>query len=56
MFFEEGNPGGVKVALENREIMQQNLRLPLVPVSTNLVNRIQQEIKSILQLIAPLDL
>ena len=56
MFFEEGNPGGVKVALENREIMQQNLRLPLVPVSTNLANRIQQEIKSILQLIAPLDL
>ncbi len=51
MFFEEGNPGGVKVALENREIMKQNLRLPLVPVSSNLANRINQEMKSILQLI-----
>jgi 4-hydroxy-tetrahydrodipicolinate synthase len=56
MFFEEGNPGGVKVALENRGIMTQNLRLPLVPVSTNLGNRINQEMKSLLQLIAPLDL
>jgi 4-hydroxy-tetrahydrodipicolinate synthase len=55
MFFEEGNPGGVKVALENREIMQQNLRLPLVPVSSNLANRINQEMKYILQLIAPLN-
>jgi 4-hydroxy-tetrahydrodipicolinate synthase len=50
MFFEEGNPGGVKVALENREIMQQNLRLPLVPVSTNLASRIHQEMKSLIQL------
>jgi 4-hydroxy-tetrahydrodipicolinate synthase len=50
MFFEEGNPGGVKVALENREIMKQNLRLPLVPVSSNLANRINLEMKSILQL------
>jgi hypothetical protein len=45
----------VKVALENREIMQQNLRLPLVPVSSNLANRINQEMKYILQLIAPLN-
>ena len=50
MFFEEGNPGGVKVALENREIMQQNLRLPLVPVSSSLANRINQEMKSLVQL------
>lgn len=50
MFFEEGNPGGVKVALENREILTQNLRLPLVPVSTNLANRINQEMKSLVQL------
>jgi len=55
MFFEEGNPGGVKVALENREIMSQNLRLPLVPVSSNLANRINQEMKTLLQT-APLDL
>jgi 4-hydroxy-tetrahydrodipicolinate synthase len=50
MFFEEGNPGGVKVALENREILSQNLRLPLVPVSSNLADRINQEMKAILQL------
>lgn len=48
MFFEEGNPGGVKVALENRGIMSQDLRLPLVPVSTNLANRINNEMKSLL--------
>lgn len=48
MFFEEGNPGGVKVALENRGIMSQDLRLPLVPVSTNLANSINNEMKSLL--------
>jgi 4-hydroxy-tetrahydrodipicolinate synthase len=48
MFFEEGNPGGVKVALENRGIMSQDLRLPLVPVSTNLADRIKNEMKSLL--------
>ncbi len=48
MFFEEGNPGGVKVALENRGVMSQDLRLPLVPVSTNLANRINNEMKSLL--------
>ena len=50
MFFEEGNPGWVKVALENREIMSQNLRLPLVTVSSSLANRINQEMKSLSQL------
>ena len=51
MFFEEGNPGGVKVALENREIMQQNLRLPLVPVSKFLADRIYLEMKSLVELV-----
>ena len=49
MFFEEGNPGGVKVALENREIMSQNLRLPLVPVSLSLTERISLEMKRVLK-------
>lgn len=49
MFFEEGNPGGVKVALENREIMFQNLRLPLVPVSLSLAERISLEMKRVLK-------
>jgi 4-hydroxy-tetrahydrodipicolinate synthase len=48
MFFEEGNPGGVKVALENRGVMSQNLRLPLVPVSADLGARINNEMKSLL--------
>ena len=46
MFFEEGNPAGVKVALENRGIMSQDLRLPLVPVSCGLADRIKNEMKS----------
>jgi len=49
MFFEEGNPGGVKVALENRAIMSQNLRLPLVPVSLSLAERISLEMKRVLK-------
>jgi 4-hydroxy-tetrahydrodipicolinate synthase len=51
MFFEEGNPGGVKVALENRGIMEQNLRLPLVKVSSSLSERINQEMKTLLELV-----
>ena len=51
MFFEEGNPGGVKVALENRGIMDQNLRLPLVPVSKFLADRIYLEMKSLVELV-----
>ncbi len=49
MFFEEGNPGGVKVALNVRGIMQENMRLPLMPVSTNLRNRITTETNSLLK-------
>jgi dihydrodipicolinate synthase len=40
MFFEEGNPGGVKVALSKRNIMQEFMRLPLIPVSEKLRERI----------------
>jgi 4-hydroxy-tetrahydrodipicolinate synthase len=40
MLFEEGNPGGVKVALNARGIMEDNLRLPLSPVSDDLKQRI----------------
>jgi len=43
MLFEEGNPGGVKVALEARGIMEGHLRLPLYPVSDNLSQRIRIE-------------
>lgn len=43
MFFEEGNPGGVKVALAQRGIMEETMRLPLHTVSEGLRQRIQQE-------------
>ena len=48
MFFEEGNPGGVKVALSKRNIMQEFMRLPLIPVSEKLRERILKETKVIL--------
>lgn len=43
MFFEEGNPGGVKVALKHLGIMKETMRLPLVPVSEGLRKRIIEE-------------
>ncbi len=43
MFFEEGNPGGVKVALAARGLMQETMRLPLYPISEGLRTRIQVE-------------
>ena len=43
MFFEEGNPGGVKVALAKQGIMKPFMRMPLYPVSDGLKNRIEQE-------------
>lgn len=48
MFFEEGNPGGVKVALAQRGLMKETMRLPLFPVSDGLRTRIQAETKRIL--------
>jgi 4-hydroxy-tetrahydrodipicolinate synthase len=48
MIFEEGNPGGVKVALAQRNIMQEFMRLPLIPVSEELRERILKETELIL--------
>ena len=48
MFFEEGNPGGVKVALAARGLMQETMRMPLHPVSEGLRSRIQAETARIL--------
>lgn len=50
MFFEEGNPGGVKVALDARGIMGEQMRLPLMPVSNGLRSRIQSETARLLNL------
>ena len=38
--FEEGNPAGVKAAMEIKGIISNNLRLPLTKVSKPLYNKI----------------
>lgn len=48
MYFAEGNPGGVKVALEEQGIMKAVMRLPLVPVSAGLSAAIRTETKRVL--------
>jgi 4-hydroxy-tetrahydrodipicolinate synthase len=48
IFFEEGNPGGVKVALNKRGLMQEFMRLPLFPVSEGLRSRISIETDKLL--------
>ena len=48
MCFEQGNPGGVKAALAYLEIMDDNMRLPLFPISNELKTRIHGEIDAIL--------
>jgi 4-hydroxy-tetrahydrodipicolinate synthase len=45
MFFEEGNPGGVKVALRQLGVMEETMRMPLYPVSDGLRSRIEAETK-----------
>lgn len=47
MFFEQGNPGGVKAALSYLDIMDDFMRLPLYPVSQELRLRIEQEVDKI---------
>ena len=43
MFFEEGNPGGVKASLEKRGILENIVRMPLQPISEDLTSRIYKE-------------
>lgn len=43
LFFTEGNPGGVKIALEELGWMAPHMRLPLVQVSENLKKQIVAE-------------
>lgn len=44
MMFEQGNPAGVKCALEYIGVCQDELRLPLVPVNYDLRKRIGQKL------------
>ena len=48
MLFEEGNPGGVKVALEKQGIMKPLMRMPLYPISQDLRTRIENETERII--------
>jgi len=48
MLFAEGNPGGVKVALEEIGIMKAVMRRPLYPISEGLKSDIIKETKRIL--------
>lgn len=45
MLFEQGNPVGVKAVLAIKGIIGNNLRLPLVPASDQLIERLQGQIK-----------
>jgi 4-hydroxy-tetrahydrodipicolinate synthase len=47
LFFAEGNPGGVKIALQELGWMQSTMRLPLVQVSEKLKAEIVAELKKI---------
>ncbi|WP_405206984.1 4-hydroxy-tetrahydrodipicolinate synthase [Aquimarina sp. LLG6339-5] len=44
--FEEGNPAGIKNILKNKGVCDDRLRLPLIPVSKNLADRIDDYIKN----------
>jgi 4-hydroxy-tetrahydrodipicolinate synthase len=47
LLFTEGNPAGIKAMLSVMNICQNNLRLPLVPVSRPTMIRIQKAIEEI---------
>tara|TARA_B100000575_G_scaffold288768_1_gene289353 strand:- start:614 stop:1492 length:879 start_codon:yes stop_codon:yes gene_type:complete len=48
LLFAEGNPGGIKEALAYRKICENNMRLPLVPVSDGLKAKLFKEMKTLL--------
>ncbi len=47
LLFEEGNPAGVKAALELLGVMESHVRLPLVPASAELTKRLESTIHKI---------
>lgn len=47
MLFEEGNPGGVKCVLRELGVCEEHMRLPLVPVSDVLRNKLSQKVRTI---------
>lgn len=47
LIFEEGNPAGIKAALEIKGIIQNYLRLPLTKISRSLYKRIEESVAKI---------
>lgn len=47
LLFKEGNPSGIKAVLSVMKLCRNNLRLPLVPVSSQLYDQIEKEIKAV---------
>jgi 4-hydroxy-tetrahydrodipicolinate synthase len=47
LFFTDGNPGGVKVALETQKLCAAYLRLPLYPVNESIAKSIKSETKKL---------
>ncbi|MBA7577224.1 4-hydroxy-tetrahydrodipicolinate synthase [subsurface metagenome] len=45
LLFADGNPAGIKAALSNLGLIQNQLRLPLTPVSRQVFNQIKQTIE-----------
>jgi 4-hydroxy-tetrahydrodipicolinate synthase len=47
LLFTEGNPAGIKATLHCLNLMENNLRLPLTPVTDDTYNKIKEAIKKI---------
>lgn len=47
MIFEDGNPSGIKAALQVMGITQSAVRLPLTTVTRSLYGKIEKEVKQI---------
>lgn len=47
LIFQEGNPAGVKAALNIQGVIKNNIRLPLTPVSQKLYEKISKEVKAL---------
>lgn len=47
LLFVEGNPSGIKAIMNNLNLCQNTLRLPLVPVSQQINNRIRKAMESL---------
>jgi len=47
LLFDEGNPGGIKAVMSNMNLCQNNLRLPLVPVSRSMQLRIARAMEAL---------